>query len=165
MQDAVVVEAGYRAGAIGRCVEMHARFYAQLVGFGRTFEALVAEGMAEFVGRLDRPCNELWCARRGERIVGTIAIDGEDMGSGIAHLRWFIMDDEARGSGAGRCLLSEAVTFCEQQRFEAIHLWTFDGLRAARYLYEAFDFKLAEERLGEQWGSRVLEQRFARRRK
>lgn len=158
----VIIEAGYRPGAIGRCVEMHARYYARTAGFGRSFEAVVAGGMAEFAGRLDRPCNELWCALQGDRVAGTVAIDGEDLGGGSAHLRWFIMDDEARGSGAGRRLLTEAVTFCERQGFAAIHLWTFEGLRAARHLYEAHGFALAEERPGEQWGSRVLEQRFVR---
>ena len=72
-----------------------------------------------------------------------------------------MVDDEVRGNGSGRRLLSDAVTFCEQHRFEAIQLWTFDGLHAARHLYEAYGFQLAEERLVEQCGSRLLEQRFA----
>lgn len=159
---AITIEAGYRVGALARCVEMHARYYSRVVGFGCSFEALVASGLAEFSGRLDRPCNELWLAIRDEQVIGTVAIDGEDMGTGVAHLRWFIVDDDARGCGAGRKLLSAAIEFCERLGFDEIHLWTFQGLDTARHLYEAQGFSLAEERPGRQWGMEVLEQRFVR---
>ncbi|WP_367615334.1 bifunctional helix-turn-helix transcriptional regulator/GNAT family N-acetyltransferase [Teichococcus aerophilus] len=158
----ISIDAGYRPGALGRCAEMHARYYAREAGFGASFEALVASGLAEFSARLDRPCNGLWLARRGDRIVGTVAIDGEDMGNGIAHLRWFIVDDGARGSGAGTRLLSAALRFCEAQGFDSIHLWTFQGLHTARRLYEAQGFQLVEERTGQQWGKEVMEQRFVK---
>jgi GNAT superfamily N-acetyltransferase len=69
-----------------------------------------------------------------ERIVGSIAIDGQDLST--AHLRWFILDDGCRGSGVGRQLLRAAVEFCDQHGFDAIQLWTFKGLDAARRLYE-----------------------------
>ena len=159
----IVIKEGYRAGALGCCVGMHARYYAREAGFGASFEAIVAAGLAEFSARLDRPGNGLWLAMREHRIVGTVAVDGEDMGPGVAHLRWFIVDDGARGGGAGRKLLSAAVAFCEARGFEAIQLWTFQGLHAARHLYESEGFRLVEERPGRQWGREVLEQRFARR--
>ncbi|UHD47892.1 helix-turn-helix domain-containing GNAT family N-acetyltransferase [Aureimonas altamirensis] len=158
----ITIEAGYRAGAFGRCAEMHARYYAQEAGFGASFEALVASGLAEFSSRLDRCCNGLWLALRQGRVVGTVAIDGEDMEPGIAHLRWFILDDGVRGGGAGKALLSAAMDFCEARGFKAVHLWTFPGLHAARHLYEAQGFVLAEERPGQQWGTQVMEQRFVR---
>lgn len=159
---AVAIEAGYRPGAIGRCVGMHAQYYARTAGFGRSFEAQVAAGLAEFATRLDKPCNQLWLAIQLDRIVGTIAIDGEDLGPGRAHLRWFIVDDGMRGGGVGRRLLAEAVAFCDRQGLAECHLWTFRGLDAARRLYEAQGFALAEERPGRQWGEEVMEQRFVR---
>ena len=81
---------GYRSGVIGRAVEMHARFYSRMAGFGRVFEGKVAADMAAFAERLDQPCNELWSASIGGVTVGTIAIDGEDLGASGAHLRWFM---------------------------------------------------------------------------
>lgn len=159
----IQIEAGYRSGAIGRCAEMHALFYVRMSGFGREFEAQVASGIAEFSARLGKACNGLWLALQSEHIVGTIAIDGEDLGPGIAHLRWFIVDDGIRGSGIGRRLLADAISFCDQRDFRETHLWTFKGLDAARRLYEAHGFVLAEERPGTQWGTEVLEQRFVRR--
>lgn len=159
---AITVERGYQAGALGRCAEMHARYYAGAAGFGMSFEAQIGFGLAEFSARLDRSCNGLWLALRDGRIVGTVAIDGEDMGRGLAHLRWFIVDDGVRGGGVGRRLLSAAMAFCDARGFEAVHLWTFQGLHAARHLYEAQGFALAEQRPGQQWGREVLEQRFVR---
>jgi DNA-binding MarR family transcriptional regulator/ribosomal protein S18 acetylase RimI-like enzyme len=159
----VIIGTGYRPGVIGRTAEMHARYYANTVGFGQFFESKVASGLAEFAGRLDRSPNELWTAIEGGNIVGTVVIDGEDLGAGCAHLRWFIVEDGHRGAGTGRRLLTEAISFCDEQGFAEIQLWTFKGLDAARKLYEAFGFVLDEEWSGQQWGSEVTEQRFVRR--
>jgi DNA-binding MarR family transcriptional regulator/ribosomal protein S18 acetylase RimI-like enzyme len=158
----VEIVAGYVPGVIGRVAEMHGRYYAKPYGFGRFFEAKVAGGMAEFSGRLDRPMNGLWAAMRGGEIVGTVAVDGEDFGPGIGHLRWFIIDDAARGLGIGRRLLAEAVGFCDRRQFGQVDLWTLRGLDAARKLYEDFGFALVEELVGDQWGKQVTEQRFRR---
>ncbi|CAO3438768.1 GNAT family N-acetyltransferase [Azospirillum endophyticum] len=162
---AVRIEQGYRPGLIGRAVEMHARFYARAHGFGAVFESKVAAGLADFLPRLDRPCNAVWTALDGDRIVGTIAIDGEDLSSqapGTAHLRWFIVEDGRRGGGLGRRLLDEAVAFADRSGFAETRLWTFRGLDAARRLYEAAGFVLAAESPGSQWGTEVIEQSFVR---
>ncbi|MGE0256287.1 MAG: GNAT family N-acetyltransferase [Alphaproteobacteria bacterium] len=158
----VTVARGWRPGVIGRSADMHARYYAHAAGFGSFFEAKVAGGMAEFAGRLDRPRNGLWSAVRAGAIVGTVAIDGEDMGPESAHLRWFIVEDGLRGGGIGRRLLATALAFCDRHDFHDTQLWTFRGLDAARHLYEAHGFALAEERTGRQWGTDVVEQRFVR---
>ena len=160
---AVEIVAGYRSGLIARITQMHALYYARNSGFGQRFEAVVAGGLAGFSDRLDSPRNAIWAALRGGEIVGSIAIDGEDLGGNLAHLRWFITDETARGSGAGRRLLAAALGFVDAQGFEATHLWTFSGLSAARHLYEAHGFELVEEWPGRQWGKEVLEQRFVRR--
>ncbi|WP_341524276.1 helix-turn-helix domain-containing GNAT family N-acetyltransferase [Pseudomonas sp. G.S.17] len=152
---------GYRPGVIGRIVQMHADYYASHSGFGQPFESLIAANMAELMGRLHNPRNEVWVALDGQRIVGSIAIDGEGEG-GEAILRCFILDDSARGKGAGKRLLAEALKFCDEHGFCATRLWTFRGLDAARKLYEDFGFKLVQEQEGHQWGARVTEQCFVR---
>jgi len=164
LADGVEIRSGYMPGVVGRVTEMHAMFYARHSGFGQFFESQVATGMAEFVGRLVSPRNGLWVATHQGAIVASVAIDGEDLGGNVAHLRWFIVADGLRGAGVGRTLLREAVAFCDQQQFEVIRLWTFKGLDAARKLYEEAGFVLAEEYVGEQWGARIVEQRFERAR-
>ncbi|MBS0863781.1 bifunctional helix-turn-helix transcriptional regulator/GNAT family N-acetyltransferase [Enterobacter mori] len=159
---APVIVSGYRPGMIGRIAEMHGSYYAREHNFGSFFEAKVAAGLAEFSGRLAKPCNQVWLAVMNGRIVGSVAIDGEDLEPGEAHLRWFILDDGCRGHGVGKKLLSEAMTFCDSEGFSAVHLWTFNKLTAARRLYESFGFTLAKEWEGDQWGSRIIEQQFTR---
>lgn len=153
---------GYHAGMIGRITEMHSSYYAREHNFGHFFEAKVAAGLADFSARLDKPCNQIWLAMVNERIVGSVAIDGEDLGNNKAHLRWFILDDGCRGSGLGRNLLAEALKFCEEQKFSCVQLWTFNKLTAARRLYESFGFELSKEWEGDQWGSTITEQQFTR---
>lgn len=153
---------GYQTGLIARITQMHALYYAHVAGFGQQFETGVAGGLAEFCTRLHRPGNAIWTAVQGQEIVGSIAIDGEDLGEKIAHLRWFILDDPVRGTGTGRRLLSAALDFVDEEGFAEAHLWTFSGLDAARHLYESHGFELVEERPGTQWGKEILEQRFVR---
>lgn len=158
----VEIIAGYRPGIVGRITEMHAEFYSRHSGFGQFFERQVATGVAEFVGRLGRPGNAIWIALLNGRIVGSIAIDGEDLGNNEAHLRWFILDESCRGSGVGRQLLRDAVEFCDRSGLAVIQLWTFKGLEVARRLYEASGFELTHEQQGNQWGATVIEQQFTR---
>ncbi len=156
---------GYHPALLGRIVEMHARYYAQHVGFGRVFEIKIASELAEFLTRIDGRRNGIWSVFARGRLSGSIVIDGEDLGGDRAHLRWFIVDDSLRGLGAGRVLLQRAIEFCDIVGLSEIHLWTFQGLDAARSLYEALGFLLVEEKAGSQWGKEVVEQEFVRRRR
>lgn len=158
----VQIRLGYYPGVVGRITELHACFYDQHAGFGQYFESQVATAVADFVGRLDHPVNQLWTAWLNDKIVGSIAIDGEDLGPHQAHLRWFILDDACRGLGIGRQLLSQAMQFCDQHDFTITYLWTFKSLDAARWLYESFQFELIAEQQGSQWGTEVIEQKFSR---
>lgn len=162
--NSIEIREGYTPSLIGRIVEMHALFYNRLVGFGAAFESKVAAGLADFVPRLGRPGNGIWHLDQGGNIVGSVAIDGEDLGDGTAHLRWFFIDERARGAGFGEILLEKALTFCDNHGFERVHLSTFKGLDAARRLYERHGFVLTNECQGDQWGQAVLEQTFDRKR-
>lgn len=158
----VDVSAGPVVGLLSRAVELQARFCSQNYGFGLVFERKLAREMDEFYGRLEHPDNLVLRAELGSEIVGTIAIDGEDLAPGVAHLRWFIMSDACRGRGVGRDLLRRALEHVDVRGFEETHLWTFRGLDAARHLYEMHGFELVEEQPGSQWGTEVFEQKFVR---
>ncbi len=151
---------GYQPGCIGDVASLHARFYSEHWGFGAFFEKKVATELAEFVGKLPADDKALWLYAESGRSLASLAIDGDDE-QGIAHLRWFIVDDTLRGSGVGRQLMSHAMKFVDE-RYRETYLWTFKGLDAARHLYESFGFQLVDESEGTQWGTRVIEQRFSR---
>ncbi len=160
--DISIVE-GYRPGLIGRVTELHAMYYRDSAGFGVQFEAAVAAGLADFMKRLDRPVNRIWSIDHAGRISGSIAVDGEDLGDGIAHLRWFIIDGNLRGRGLGRQLIESAVRHCKEQGFASIALWTLPGLEAARQLYLSYGFEQVGAEDGSQWGERTQELKFVKR--
>lgn len=156
-----VVLSGYVAGALGRVVEMHARYYHAEWGFDLFFESKVAGELAAFLDRYDAAKDLFRVALIDGRVVGSIVIDGggPDDPDG-ARLRWFIVSPEARGRGAGKRLMNAAVDFARQAGLGRVHLWTFAGLDAAAGLYEAAGFELVEERDDDRWGKTVTEQKF-----
>lgn len=154
------IHMGYVPGCIGRIAELHANYYAATAGFGLAFEAKVAAELAAFCERYVESRDGLWLARDGDVIQGSIVIDGAHYAEQGAHLRWFITSDATRGQGMGGKLLGAAMDFCRQCGYEKVHLWTFDGLHAARHLYEKHGFRLAHSERGARWGKEVDEQLY-----
>jgi GNAT superfamily N-acetyltransferase len=159
MSDVQIIR-GYVPGSIGRVAELHGTYYHQHWGFGLFFEAKVATELAAFLGRYDEQKDGFWIALAKGRIEGSITIDGANSATDGAHLRWFILSNGLRGQGFGNQLISEAVGFCRSRGYGRVYLWTFEGLGAARHLYEKNGFRLVEQHEGSQWGRKVNEQRF-----
>lgn len=157
------IKAGYTPGDIGRITELHATYYSKHWGFGLPFEAKVASELAEFLGRYEKSRDGFWTARSEQGLVGSIAIDGIDGQTEGAHLRWFIVAEGLQGSGIGGRLMRTAVDFLRERGHKRIYLNTFEGLDAARHLYEKEGFRLVRQWRGTQWGKEVNEQRFERR--
>jgi len=151
---------GYEPGAIGRVVELHAKYYRKSWDFDVIFEAKVAAGLGEFFGRLNPAIDGFWIAKLGDEIVGSITIDGGGWREDGARLRWFIVEEAARGRGAGKALMKQAMDFCRQAGHSRVYLWTFAGLDASRRLYEKHGFRLVEEQEGTEWGKPMREQRM-----
>jgi GNAT superfamily N-acetyltransferase len=152
--------AGYVPGAVGSVTQLHADYYGKAWEFGLYFETKVATELSQFLLRLDPARDGFWTAIRDGRVEASIAVDGASAQTEGAHLRWFIVSDALRGQGLGNRLMRQAVDFCRQREYDRVFLWTFQGLDPARHLYEKFGFRLAEQIEGEQWGKRVLEQRY-----
>jgi GNAT superfamily N-acetyltransferase len=156
----IFIKEGYEPGSIGRIAELHGIYYHKHWGFGCYFEAKVATELSGFLQRYDEKRDGIWVVKMGGHIEGSIIIDGihtEDQG---AHLRWFIMSDIVKGKGVGRKLINRAMEFCKSTGCKKIYLWTFEGLNAARHLYEGAGFRLVKQQTGTQWGVMVNEQYF-----
>ena len=151
---------GFLPGAIGWIAELHGTYYHRHAGFGVFFESKVARGLSDFCANYDETRDGLWLAVANGAIEGSIAIDGSHVATDGAHLRWFITSDNIRGTGAGNALLAAAIDFCRARQYGRVYLDTFEGLQAARHLYEKFGFRLVRQEAGTKWGSRVNEQRF-----
>ena len=154
---------GYQPGLTARTLQMIMEHDSSTLGFGAVFEYKQANSLSELISRLPNTQNEVWTAVLEGNIMGAIYIDGEGLGSNRARLRAFIVDDKLRYGGIGRRLLGEAVRFTEEQRFDETYVRTFQGLDAARHLYESFGFTFKEQIEGLKWGKMAVEQIFVRK--
>lgn len=150
--------AGYEPGAIGAVCALHATCYEALWGVGGIVEARVAADMGAFFARFDPQRDLFVAAWQGDRLAGSITLDGGGPGSGRARLHWFIVADDMQGRGLGRRLLGEAMSFAKERGYRSVWLTTTAGLDAAHRLYRAQGFRLVHEESGSQWG-RVLTER------
>ena len=152
---------GYYPGVVGAITTLHAVYYHEHWGFDITFETQVGRELSEFMGRFHRDRDYFGAAVVGNRFAGAVAIDAGGASSEGARLRWFIVEPEFRGRGIGTTLIGEALAFCRTRGYR-VYLWTFEGLHAARCLYEREGFRLSEEHESSPWGRRIKEQKFVR---
>jgi DNA-binding MarR family transcriptional regulator/GNAT superfamily N-acetyltransferase len=133
-----------RVGDLGWLFWRQAAVYAQEFGYSRVFERYVCDGLPAYLDHYDPGRDHLWVAELDGRPVGGIAVHHVDDRPGWAKLRWFLVEAEARGHGAGTRLLDQAVAFCRDAGYEGVFLWTVDDLAAARRLYQKAGFQLVE---------------------
>ena len=151
---------GYYPGVVGKITEIHAVYYHVHWGFDVSFETQVGRELSIFISEFDEARDGFWAATANERFAGAVAIDGHNAMVDGARLRWFIVDPEFHGAGLGLRLISRAVQFCKDKNYPKIFLWTFEGLDAARRLYEQQNFRLCETHEVDQWGQHIREQKF-----
>lgn len=148
------------AGDLGWIVQAHGSLYAREYGFDATFEALVAEIVADFARTHDPATERCWIAERhGDNVGCVLAVRRDDV---TAQLRCLIVDPSARGLGIGRRLVSTCIDFARLAGYRRMMLWTVDGLHAARHLYEEAGFALVESKPENLWGAERTSQRWDR---
>ncbi len=150
----------YFPGIIGDITKLHADYYSKNWNFRLFFEAKVATELSEFLNRFDKNRDCIWLLQINEKVVGSIIIDGIKSKELGARLRWFIIDSDYQGKGNGNLLMEKAIIFCKEKNYERLYLLTFEGLDAARHLYEKHGFKISKECENTQWGKNLKEQMF-----
>ncbi len=151
----MIISNTLESGDLGDIVKQHGLIYAKEYGYDFTFEAYVAEPLAQFAKRNSKR-ERIWLARLNGELVGTICICEN---SNIeAQLRWFLIDPKARGNGLGKTLIDQALNFCIAEGYSKVILWTVDGLAASKSLYIRNGFQLIHEEKCQLWGQAQLEQ-------
>ena len=151
---------GYYPGVVGKITQIHAVYYHEHWGFDVSFETQVGRELSKFVSEFNEERDGLWVATASGKFAGSVAIDGYNAKKEGARLRWFIVDPDFRNAGLGKKLISRTVEFCKKKQYPKIFLWTFEGLDAARRLYESQNFRLSETHDVTQWGQQIKEQKF-----
>ena len=143
-------------GDAGWLIEQHGRLYALEEGFDRTFEALVAEILADYIRNHDPAYERAWIAVEGGQRLGSIFCVRLD--EKTAKLRLFLLLPEARGKGLGRHLLDACMTFARQKGYAKMQLWTHESHRAACALYRSAGFTLVASKPVRSFGVDLVEQ-------
>ena len=80
--------------------------------------------------------------------------------SDVAQLRYFFLEPELRGLGAGTKLLDQALSFCKEKEYSSVFLWTVSAQESARLLYKKAGFEITETCDNNEWGTYVREEKW-----
>jgi GNAT superfamily N-acetyltransferase len=133
--------------------------YASEYGFtSEIWQSYLTSGVHDFVNRFDctRDCMDI--LENNGVPSGCIAIIHVD--ETTAQLRFYFLEPEMRGRGAGQRLLDGVIDFCRENKYEQVFLWTFSTLAAARHLYASRGFQITDSHINNDWGEPVLEERW-----
>ncbi len=155
MRDDIIIR-DLEGGDAGWIIQQHAELYARDEGFDMTFEALVAEIMADFIRRRDPARDRAFIAARGAERLGCIFCVGKD--ARTAKLRLFLVVPEARGHGLGRRLIAACMDWAKAQGYARMELWTHQSHKAACALYAAHGWRLVRSEPVQSFGVALVEQ-------
>jgi GNAT superfamily N-acetyltransferase len=77
-----------------------------------------------------------------------------------SQLRFLFVEPGLRRTGIGEKLFDMAIEFCRSKGYEHTYLWTVEHLRTARRLYVRKGFVITETSENNDWGVRVVEERW-----
>lgn len=145
-------------GDAGWLVMQHGLLYARDEGFDASFEALVAEVLADFIRNHDPTCERAFLAHRGEARLGSIFCVREDKDT--AKLRLFLLLPEARGQALGRYLLGACMGYAREVSYRRMTLWTHRSHRAACALYQSAGWRVTATKPVTSFGVALEEMRW-----
>ena len=143
-QQHIVTYRDLRPGDIGWITHRQAVLYHEEYGWDWTYEGLVCEIFAKFVGNFDPEREDGWVADRAGTIAGSVFLMKTDDPT-VARLRLLYVEPSARGLGIGRQLVDKCVERARALGYRQITLWTNDILTSARRIYQATGFRLVDE--------------------
>jgi GNAT superfamily N-acetyltransferase len=156
----MVISNSLEPGDLGHIVKQHGLLYSKEYGYDFTFEAYVAEPLAQFAKRKNSR-ERIWLAKIDGDLIGSICIC--EASESEAQLRWFSVDPKVRGKGLGKLLIENALNFCNAQGYTKAVLWTVKGLAASKYLYDRNGFTVTSEIERELWGKMQVEQCYEKK--
>lgn len=149
-----------RPGDMGWVIHRHGRLYALEYGWDQSFEALVAQIVAQFMEHFVPGREAAWLAELDGVVVGSVFLVRVD--DEIAKLRLLYVEPSARGAGVGQRLVDECIRFARTAGYRKIVLWTNSVLTAARRLYQRNGFVLTGSEVHESFGTTLTGESWER---
>jgi DNA-binding MarR family transcriptional regulator/GNAT superfamily N-acetyltransferase len=144
----------HQPGDMGWIVSRHGALYAEEYHYAERFEGMVAEIVAEFIGRFDAKHERCWIAERNGERIGSVVLVRKS--ATVSKLRLLLVEPSARGLGIGQRLVGECICFARQVGYKKMVLWTQSELKAARAIYQKAGFQLTGEEKHDSWGRKNL---------
>ncbi len=144
-----------KPGDLGWIVAEHGRVYTREYNWDSSFEALVAQIVADFAKNFDPAMERCWIAEMDGEPVGSVMLV-KDEKPGVARIRLLIVSEKARGLGLGQRLTDECIAFARTRGYHAITLWTHECLTAARRCYQKRGFTLTSSQNRMSFGQNVV---------
>jgi DNA-binding MarR family transcriptional regulator/predicted GNAT family acetyltransferase len=143
-------------GDFGWVIERNGALYAAEHGWDSSYEALVAQIVADYLGKHDPDRERAWIAElNGERVGAIFCVRKDDT---TAKLRLLHVEPSARGAGVGTVLVEECVRFAKSAGYRSMELWTVSLLAPARRIYQRAGFTLVEEDTATRFGHELTGQ-------
>lgn len=118
----------------------------------------LTQGVISLVERFDSEKDCIFILECDDSPSGCVAIT--HTADHTAQLRYFFLEPELRGLGAGTDLLNKALDFCREKNYSHVFLWTVSAQETARTLYKKAGFNITETSKNNSWGIPVLEEKW-----
>jgi ribosomal protein S18 acetylase RimI-like enzyme len=138
----VTVQVAVLREVTSEVVEAFGRLLPQLSSSPPELEAAGLQAVASF------PANTVLIARSAGRIIGTLTLVTFPIPTGVrAWVEDVVVDESARGQGAGGTLIAEALRLAGEAGAKTVDLTSRPSREAAGRLYERQGFELRSTRL------------------
>ena len=150
---------GYSKGDEWYIIGRQLSLYESERGFtSKVWKGYLKNGVREMIERFDETRDAVFILENNGIKSGCAAVKHDR--DEVAQFRYFFIEPELRGVGAGRKLLKKAIDFCKAKGYRHIFLWTVSAQETARKLYSDFGFKITQTHEDDSWGVKVLEERW-----
>lgn len=122
------------------------------------WKTYLTQGVRAFADHFDPEKDAMLILECDGAPAGCIAVAHSPDGN--AQLRYFFLEPELRGMGAGNKLVNLALDLCREKRYRQAFLWTVSAQTSARALYAKAGFSIEETEENTAWGVPVVEEKW-----
>ncbi|MCW8916868.1 MAG: GNAT family N-acetyltransferase [Magnetovibrio sp.] len=156
------IREGFVPGFGGDMIRLHMDYYTPTWGLGQNFETHILRDFTALMEVYDPDKDQIVRLEdNAGQLMGCLVVEVSTQSEpDTARLRFFMMNEQCKGQGWGQKLISHALETCRARGQNKLWLTTFNGLEAARTLYERAGFELTKIYDQDTWNEGTGEVRY-----